>query len=352
MQTIKKVILVVICLVVLLTSFLTPVAAVDTIDSDSLPPCEPTPYQDIIDVFGPYYMMPLIDQVYAFLASDDFGINDYVYSTGEFIYYEDLPYGMDTVVVGFRLATNALYLFFMDSSVPGTVIQRWSDTGYCNVTVRSSSPIYRIGFSLKSSNLISFSGYTGLIDTGTYVEPLGRYQFNYTFIAGDFYNIVTPNYKKNILMQCIPDTNVSLTPLFGVGKYPLRADYEAALQKEQNETSKGIWDSIKELPSKIADSISGLFDKLINYLLYFQETKPEHVNPFADILTDVKSFFNDQMSDVGDFKNSLSSTLNNVVTYIETGSGVVNTFLTAVPMLSAFITFFVVFCIVRKVIGR
>ena len=97
---------------------------------------------------------------------------------------------------------------------------------------------------------------------------------------------------------------------------------------------------------------SWLFDNLINYLLYFQPTKPEHVNPFADILTDVKLFFDEQMSDVGDFKNSLSSTLNNVVTYIDTGSGVVNTFLTAVPMLSAFITFFVVFCIVRKVIGR
>ena len=119
-------------------------------------------------------------------------------------------------------------------------------------------------------------------------------------------------------------------------------------EQYQSQTSKGIWETLKELPSKIEK----FFISLRNYLLYFQETEPDHVNPFADILTDVQAFFDDQMSDVTDFKNSLTSTLNNVVTYIESGSGVVNTFLTAVPILSSFVTFFVVFCIVRKVIGR
>lgn len=129
------------------------------------------------------------------------------------------------------------------------------------------------------------------------------------------------------------------------------------------ETQKSMLDTLKNLPSKIAssikgfftnlgDRISGFFENLKNYLLYFQETKPEHVNPFADILTDVKTFFDNQIDDVGDFKNSLTSTLNNVVSYIESGSGIINTFLSAVPVLSAFVTFFVVFCIVRKVIGR
>lgn len=131
----------------------------------------------------------------------------------------------------------------------------------------------------------------------------------------------------------------------------------------QQATSKGILETLKQIPTNIAnaiqsfftslgDRIGDFFTSLKNYLLYFQETKPEHVNPFSDILIDIQTFFDKHMSDVTEFKNSLTSTLNNVVTYIESGSGVVNTFLTAVPVLSSFVTFFVVFCIVRKVIGR
>lgn len=134
-------------------------------------------------------------------------------------------------------------------------------------------------------------------------------------------------------------------------------------EDKQLETNKGIWASVKELPSKIADSvkgfftglgdrISGFFDKLINYLLYFQPDKPEHVNPFSDILTDIKLFFNNQISDVSGFKNLLNSTLDNIVNYIQTGSSLIDALFRGVPMLNFFVTFFVIFCIVRKVIGR
>lgn len=124
------------------------------------------------------------------------------------------------------------------------------------------------------------------------------------------------------------------------------------IEQQQASTSKGIWQTLKELPSTLMEKIEGFFNNFLNYILYFQADKPEHVNPFANILDGIQSFFDGQMNDVTDFKNSLNSTLENVVTYIESGSGVINTFLTAVPLLSAFVTFFVVFCIIRKVIGR
>lgn len=123
-------------------------------------------------------------------------------------------------------------------------------------------------------------------------------------------------------------------------------------EDKELEVSKGIWGTLKDLPGALMEKIEGFFNNFLNYILYFQADKPEHVNPFANILDGIQSFFDEQMNDVADFKNSLNSTLSNVVTYIESGSGVINTFLTAVPLLSAFVTFFVVFCIVRKVIGR
>ncbi len=117
-------------------------------------------------------------------------------------------------------------------------------------------------------------------------------------------------------------------------------------------TSKGIWETLKEVPGDIISGITSALTTMLNMILYFQKDKPVHENPFENILGGIQSFFDEQMNDVTDFKNSLNSTLENVVTYIESGSGVINTFLTAVPLLSAFVTFFVVFCIVRKVIGR
>lgn len=374
MQTIKKVILVVICLVVLLTSLVLPSVAVDIkFQVEDLFPIElpDTPMQDLIDVWDPYAPMLMLTQTQNWLGDasklDGFQLSKAVLNSPHFIYADDLPFGSDTLVFGFRNNINtAIYFIYLNAKAHNIVLQTWNENnGRCAINVMSDSPIYRIGYGMAQGNLISFNGHTGLTDAGTRVNDTNVWSFPYTFIANDFYCIATSNlYDPEGDSTLIIGDSVNYYEStegidFDVDIYPSINDKNNLLQQEQNdlieegnETSKGIWNSIKELPSKIADSISGLFDKLINYLLYFQETKPEHVNPFADILTDVKSFFNDQMSDVGDFKNSLSSTLNNVVTYIETGSGVVNTFLTAVPMLSAFITFFVVFCIVRKVIGR
>lgn len=374
MQTIKKVILVVICLVVLLTSFVAPISATELPDAD----IPFTPYEDMIDVLDPYAPMPLIEAQYAFYADNEFRFNNLVYEDVNFLYREYLPYGDDTVVIGFRKDESVIYLLFFDAKSTNIFGFAWNpNTGYCAYQFQSLAPVYRIAYSLKYGYPVSFASATGLTDAGVSVETLPSgaksYYMSYTFIAGDFHVTMTPNYLNSVgLVKNVE--GVAYDPVFGldfgVGVYPSVSTKGDLVQQEQNDlieegnqNTKGIWDSIKELPTKIADSIkgffislgdriSGFFENLKNYLLYFQETKPEHVNPFADILTDVKSFFDEQMSDVGDFKNSLTSTLNNVVTYIETGSGVVNTFLSAVPVLSAFITFFVVFCIVRKVIGR
>lgn len=123
-------------------------------------------------------------------------------------------------------------------------------------------------------------------------------------------------------------------------------------ESQQLETSKGIWATLKEVPGNIINGITNSLSNMLNYLLYFQKEKPAHTNPFSDVLNDIKTFFTEQMSDVARFKTLLSYTLDDVVGYIETGSGAVQSILTGIPVLSAFVTFFVVFCVVRKVIGR
>ena len=190
-------------------------------------------------------------------------------------------------------------------------------------------------------------------------------------VAWDYYCYGGNNIGPGYASAAFPVTTDSFPRIYGVNNseygfagnsFVYKPDYytsayfssfvPSTYEEKQLDTQKGIWATLKEVPGQILEGVKGFLTNMLNYLLYFQPTKPEHVNPFADILTDVKIFFDNQIDDVGDFKNSLTSTLNNVVSYIESGSGIINTFLSAVPVLSAFVTFFVVFCIVRKVIGR
>ena len=66
--------------------------------------------------------------------------------------------------------------------------------------------------------------------------------------------------------------------------------------------------------------------------------------PIADI--------NGYITDVENFNATLNDTLASVVGYVEQGSGAIQLFLTGVPLVSAFLLFFVVFAVVRKVVGR
>lgn len=120
------------------------------------------------------------------------------------------------------------------------------------------------------------------------------------------------------------------------------------LQQEQNETSKGILGTLKEIP----DKIQSFFESLKNYLLYFQDTEPEHVNPFSGILDGISSFFDEQLGDTEEFKTSLNTTFDNVSGYIETGSNIINKLLNGVPILNTVLIFFLAFAVIRKVVGR
>lgn len=152
-------------------------SAVDTFDFDSLPPIElpDTPMQDLIDVWDPYAPMLLIDQSQNWLGNmlthDGFEFSEAVLKSDRFIYAENLPYGKDTLVLGFRNNINtAIYLLYLNALTTNIIIQTWnSSNGRCAIDVSSLSPIYRIGFGMAQGNVISFNGAYGLTDKGTLV---------------------------------------------------------------------------------------------------------------------------------------------------------------------------------------
>lgn len=136
---------------------------------------------------------------------------------------------------------------------------------------------------------------------------------------------------------------------------PTKEDLELQLQQEQNETSKGIWETLKELPSKVADSLSGLFTTLKNYILYLGPddiSEEGYKRKFTNVFSDVTSFINDQIEDTEDFKASLDDTFENISGYIETGSNIINKLLNGVPILNTVLIFVVAFAVIRKVVGR
>ena len=103
----------------------------------------------------------------------------------------------------------------------------------------------------------------------------------------------------------------------------------------------------------LGDRLKGFFETLENRLLWFSDDgSASYTNPFDNLLDDVKTKINGYITDVDNFNATLNDTLASVVSYVEQGSGAIQLFLTGVPLVSAFLLFFVVFAVVRKVVGR
>ena len=105
---------------------------------------------------------------------------------------------------------------------------------------------------------------------------------------------------------------------------------------------------------------------LKNYLLYFQhpvtldkdgvpigaDDKPVYTNPFASKIEQFKETVNGWLQQIKDFVAQIDNSAESVSSYIENGSSIVSGVLTAVPILTAVLTFALVLLVVRKVVGR
>lgn len=117
------------------------------------------------------------------------------------------------------------------------------------------------------------------------------------------------------------------------------------IEQQQASTSKGILGALKELPSKI----KGFFDDLKNYLLYFQADKPEHVNPFANILDSVQTFFDEQCNNLADFTDYVDSFTG--LEFFSSFASIFDLINSSMILRLFFICAWILF-VVRKVVGR
>ncbi len=98
--------------------------------------------------------------------------------------------------------------------------------------------------------------------------------------------------------------------------------------------------------------LTKLINDLKNYLLYFSDEEPAHINPFSNVLTDLNNEVNGYKGNINQFTDTLDTTLNNVISYVSTGSTILSTLFDGVSILLYFVIFFMAFSIIRKVVGR
>lgn len=287
----------------------------------------------------------MADIEYTYTASNDFGISEAMLSSDQFLYLDDLPYGKDSLIIAGRVPT-VTYFFVLNSKVDNIIGYENASNGRVRIALYSKDTIYRYAFIIDSGSFASFSGSKGLTECANQLSSGSddlfeqalisdgyKTGYGYTFPAFDCLCTVSPNNSNlTYMFTSIP---------YGIDTYPTRESVSL-------DTEKGILSTLKTIPDKIGD----FFEDLKNYLLYFQADEPEHVDPFEGILTDVQSFFESRMNGTSDFKDSLNSTFDNVSSYINTGSSVINKLLQGVPLLNAFLIFFLVVAVVRKVVGR
>lgn len=364
MKTIKRVIVLLVCFVLLSNCFI--FSAVGHIDIQSV---FPDLYMNYID---PYSISLMDVNYYSWIASGQFYITDQMLNSDDFLYYEDLPYSTDTVVLGLYFGTAASIFLFVngaDTTKP-TVQQNYTSSGNCYISIASLSPIYRIGYNHNTGQTIIFNGVEGLTSTNNTTTDIGGvkyYGYSYS-MSNDVYMTVSKNASLAYFEMLV--NGVVGSAEYGVDSYPTKSDVELQLQKEQNSTSKGIWETLKSLPSAISEFFTNLGDRissffnslgdrigdffitLKNYLLYFSDTEPAYDNPFSGLLTSLENFYYENIDSFSNFKGSLDTTFTNISSYLSTGSSILDRIFNGVPLLNVVLIFFLAFAVIRKVVGR
>lgn len=148
--------------------------------------------------------------------------------------------------------------------------------------------------------------------------------------------------------------------------------FEEQKQKIQDFSNNvGQWftdlgNNIKQWFIDLGEDIGEFFTMLKNYLLYFQhpvttnsdgvligkDGKPVYTNPFESAIDKVKATVDDWLAKINNFVDGMETSRQDVTGYLENGSGVINTVLSASPILSVCVLFAVGFFVIRKVVGR
>ncbi len=195
----------------------------------------------------------------------DFGLNNLILKSSNFIPLDNLPYGTDSGVIAFQVNNKNTYQFivnaFSDCYVFRNPAYSDSNLGKVNVSIVSSSPIYRIGYT-TSGGLASVNGHSGLIKcdnssasgstsyhkTLQYFLDNGYYVYTYNLPAGFVLNTVSRN-----LYNLMIEDNGRYYNSYGFGTYPGISTLDQFILQEQN--------SILDEQNSILDEQNSLIDE-------------------------------------------------------------------------------------------
>lgn len=277
---------------------------------------------------------PAAPNDYTVSGSSSFGITSKMITNEAFIFHENLPYGLNSLVFGFTKNSNNTYHVITDSTADVIFLRNWnwSDNSKFQYTVLSSAPIYRIAYSATSGGYASMSSASGLTssdysanfsDGTTSWHSIVKYYIDKGYHAY-WYSIEGNNAItiSNNSTRLIIDDSLSFAHSYGafptadtlsqflMNEQNSKLDEQNSLIDEGNETGKNIWDTLKEmfeklksLPSDIANSIkqfftdlgdriSGFFTDLKNKFTELITGLGDRISNFFDNLAEkIKSFF-------------------------------------------------------------
>lgn len=238
---------------------------------------------------------------------------------------------------------------------------------------------------LQPGERYKMSGRLGL--SGTATSP--KYVMSLTLANGEEVAVfdTTSKGSKNIDIEFVVPGNSGKVDLGIFLKPNSTIDYTTTWKIENTSTDKGIlnsikegfnklwewlqgiWDSIKEIPTKIGqfitnlgdristffsnltNSIKGFFDNLWDKIWNGDGSVPpfDNNNKFAQVIEKL----NEWTAKIKEFSGSVDSSADTVTGYLQSGTSFLNSAMGAFPAaLTAVLGFALVFIVVRKVVGR
>jgi len=264
---------------------------------------------------------PKAPNSYTVTGSTTFGINSKIITNDDFIFHENLPYGLDSLVVSFTLNDLHNYHYITDSKADVVFLRNWnwSETEKLRVTMISSEPIYRVAYNGTTGNYASMNSASGLVasDVSSTFSPgstswhsiveyyinKGYHYYTYSIPIGN----IAISISNNSVNLKIDDT---LTFAHSYGAFPTADTLTQYLMNEQNnlinegnQTNKSIWETlksvleyIKNLPTNIANSIKSFFTELGDRISGFFTTLSNNIKGFFTSLGDRISVFFDNLA--------------------------------------------------------
>lgn len=265
-----------------------------------------------------------------------------------------LPAGQDSVVVDV-IASNGRYArrYVFPQGVS------------CGVYVNDEQQMALVWSTTNADDVLymytSYDYDTGTFDVNSYstIYPTettdGKYFTSVSYAAGSSY-LTVGGYVTNGLIA--DETGLGRSLAFPDGVILEEQKTQgmiATLTQNIKDWFSGLIDNMSSFFTALGDKIGDFFTTLWNKIWWGNEAGESEYEPpdVGSKFDDVIEKLNSWLDDLKGFSDTIDSQGDEVAGYLSTGSNFINTFLSAAPScILIFLSFGVIFVVVRKVVGR